>query len=80
MARDGETEVGVIDDAAAIVVAEERVVEGRKEPDGRGGIGVRARGVGQVEEFAAAFVAEGDELLADGLDGGGKAGETAPGA
>ena len=61
------------------MVAEHGVAEGRKEPDGGGGVGVGARCVGQVKEFTAALVAEHDEFLSGGIDGGGKAGEAAPG-
>lgn len=79
VARDGQTEVGGVDDAAAVVVAEDGVVEGRKEPDGGRGVGVGAGRVGQVEQFASAFVTEDDEFLPGRSDGGGKAGEAAPG-
>ncbi|OKJ39136.1 hypothetical protein AMK22_12450 [Streptomyces sp. CB01580] len=41
---------------------------------------VRPGCVGQVEEIAAACVAEGDELVTGGFDGGGKSGEAAPGS
>ncbi|ANP53380.1 hypothetical protein AVL59_31040 [Streptomyces griseochromogenes] len=72
--------MGVVDDAAAVVVAEDRVVECRQEPDGRGGVRMWARCGGQLEKLAAASVVEGDEFFADGFDRGGQSGEAVPGA
>ncbi|GAA4884752.1 hypothetical protein GCM10023403_60400 [Pseudonocardia benzenivorans] len=69
----------VVDDPAAVVVAEDRVVEGRQEPHGGRGVGIGPRRVGEVEQLAAALVVEGDQLGADGRDGGGQPGQTAPG-
>ncbi|CAO0827969.1 hypothetical protein SMICM17S_00187 [Streptomyces microflavus] len=64
-AGDRQAPVGVVDDPGAVVVAEDRIVEGRQEPYGRRGFGIRARRVGQVQQFPAALVAEGDQLPAE---------------
>jgi hypothetical protein len=55
---------GVVDgdDACAVGVREQQVVEVVEETDRGQGVGVRAGGVGQVEQFDSALVGEDHQL------------------
>src|SRR6185295_9637321 len=62
-------------DPGPVRVGEDEVVELGKEPCRRGDVLVRARGVREVEQLAAALVAEGAQLAAEPFEGVARGGQ-----
>ncbi|GAA1693652.1 hypothetical protein GCM10009680_36600 [Streptomyces yatensis] len=72
--------VGVVDDPAPVLIPEDRVVERGQEPHRRWRVGVGAWRAGEVQQLAAAFIAEADQFLAYRGHRGRESGQAAPGA